>query len=273
MLGALAMIGWFVFHGVRPESARQVPRPAARVRPLVVVDPGHGGIDPGSRAGGMTEARVNLAVSRALARVLTRMGYQVLLTRSDHGCRPGLVVVPWTRRARAAGCRINLRDRVFLAIHRHASAFLSIHSDLYGDPSVWGPRTYYVEESQVQAALAADIQHELDRFRKRPVAPITCRHFTLLALRTMPAVTIEVGYLSNPAERRRLEDPNHQMALAEAIARGFGHFAQTHALLPPPTVDPREIDREWQSKRGRLYRPYEAPGIGRVPAQGHGPRP
>lgn len=267
---AAAVLGWFVlFPGNRARIVKPSRPPAQSrvVRPLVVVDPGHGGIDPGSVAGGVDEARVNLAVSRAIAKTLVRSGYRVLLTRSDGSCRPAVVGLPWARRARAASCRTNLRDRVLLAIHHHASVFLSIHADLYGDSSVRGPRTYYIEGSAVQQALAQEIQRELTPFRKAPIAPVPCQHFSLIALKQMPAVTIETGYLSNPGERQRLQDPIHQTALAAAITRGVGAFAKTHPLLPPPSIDAREIEREWQAKRGRLYRRYQAPGVGHIPAQ------
>lgn len=267
MLAEMAMLGWFAFHGGQHGPRPRVTVPKETVRPLVVVDPGHGGIDSGSRAGGVSEAAVNLDVARALARSLTGAGDRVLLTRSDHGCRPALVAMPWARRARASSCRINLRDRVLLAVHHHASAFLSVHTDLYGDASVRGPRTYYIADSPIQEALAADIQRELDAFRRRPMPPLPCEHFALAALRPMPAATVEVGFLSNPTERRDLQDPTYVRRLADAITRGVQHFATSHPLLPPPNVDASEIEREWQSKRGRLYRPYRDPGVGHVPAQ------
>lgn len=263
MLAAIALAGWMAARTGAPGRAKGAAPQARPPAPLVVVDPGHGGIDPGSRAGAVTEAQVNLEVSLALAKALTRSGYRVLLTRSDGGCRPAVVHAA-QRAARAATCRINLRDRVLLAVKRHASVFLSIHADMYGDRSVRGPRTYYLEDAPLQKTLAADMQRELDAFRRRPLPPIPCKHFVLVALRNMPAVTIEVGYLSNPDERRLLLTPTHQAALAGAIVAGLNRFAATHPLLPPPVIDAQSVERAWQARRGRLYRPYRHMGIGRV---------
>jgi N-acetylmuramoyl-L-alanine amidase len=246
-------------------------------RPLVVVDPGHGGIDPGSSAGGVTEADVNLEVSLLLARALRQAGYRVLLTR-HHGCTPAWVAaspeVPraWVVRARprpgrplaATACRINLRDRVLLAIHYRASAFLSIHTDRYPDRSVQGPRTYYDPDHPAQKQLAEAIQRELDAFRRRPLEPKAQRHFVLVALGSMPAVTVELGYLSNPQERKLLTQRGYQEALAQAVARGFATYARTHPLWPPPRLDAAEVERMWQDRRGRLYHPYRPPRISSV---------
>jgi len=263
MLAAIALAGWVAARTGAPARTKGALPAAGPAAPLVVVDPGHGGIDPGSRVAGVAEAHVDLEVSLALAKALTRSGYRVLVTRSDGGCRPAVVRAA-RRAARAATCRINLRDRVLLAVHRHASVFLSVHADVYGDPSVRGPRTYYLEGAPLQQALAADIQTQLDAFRRRPLPPIPCRHFVLVALRDMPAVTIEVGYLSNPEERRLLLMPAHQAALADAVVAGVQRFASAHPLLPPPAIDVHSVERAWQARRGKLYRPYRHVGIGRV---------
>lgn len=251
VLAALAVAA-----ALHPVSAahRQLRRSAPA--PLVVLDPGHGGKDSGAVHGGAREDQINLRMAYSLATVLRQHGYRVVLTRGL-GCQPvwirGTVGPRPTQVASATGtpfaaCRANLRDRVLDASRRGESAFLSLHCDHYDDPSVRGPRTYYGRGSDLQKALAVDIQASLDAFRTRPFAPVAADHFVLVAQPAVPAVTIELGFLTNPRERALLETEAYRRELAQAIARGLGAFARTHPLLPPPPVDRTLVDTRWQRR-------------------------
>jgi len=246
---AAALLAFSIGHGatghVRAARATRVVRPAA----LVVVDPGHGGKDEGASHAGVSEAMINLAVARELTALLRAQGYRVMLTR-DEACRSEWVV---GAQAHAPGrprrdCRVNLRDRVLSGVGLHPSVFLSLHCDHYADASVRGPRTYYGEGSDIQRALAVDIQRELDRFRDRPFEAAAAKHFLLLAQPQTPAVTVEMGFLTNPAERQKLGTRAYQREIADAVARGLERYARSHPLRPAPPVDPVEVDRLWQRK-------------------------
>lgn len=237
--------------------------------PLVVIDPGHGGKDSGAVHGGAREDEINLRVAYALAAMLRQDGYRVVLTRGL-GCRPVWIRAAGPRPVRAAtatlnafsACRANLRDRVLDASRRGGSVFLSLHCDHYDDPSVAGPRTYYGRGSDLQKALAADIQRNLDTMRTRPFTPAAADHFVLVAQPAVPAVTIELGFLTNPRERALLETQAHRQALARAIARGLAAFARTHPLLPPPPVDRVLVETRWQRRHphGATRRGDHVPG-------------
>ena len=226
-----------------------------RPAPVVVIDPGHGGKDSGARHGGVREDEVKLKMALTLAAVLRRHGYRVVLTRGV-GCRPVWVRGPIDMGVRYVGtsglpfhsCRQNLRDRVLDAARRRESLFLSLHCDHYSDPSVRGPRTYYGRGSDIQKALAGSIQHSLDAFRSRPFTPMAADHFVLVAQPNVPAVTVELGFLTNPRERALLETEAYRRDMAEAIARGVAAFARTHPLLPPPQVDRTAVERRWDMR-------------------------
>lgn len=226
-------------------AARSLP-------PLVVVDPGHGGKDGGAMHGGVREEAINLEAARALAAALKARGYRVLLTR-DIGCREAVAAAAGTDMAADRDCRVNLRDRVLRAAYRRASVFLSVHCDHYVLPSVHGPRTYYGRGSELQRELAVSVQRQLDAFRDRPFRPMASDHFVLLAQPQVPAVTVELGFLTNPRERRLLSTAAYRRQLAEAVARGVDDFARVHPLMPPPSVDVAGVEHLWQVARGRAH--------------------
>jgi N-acetylmuramoyl-L-alanine amidase len=230
-------------------------RPAARQAPLIVVDPGHGGKDSGARHAGVREDQVNLGVAYSLAAALRADGYRVVLTRSLT-CEPVIVRrdTPLdTGQSALVGswCRTNLRDRVLDAARRGESVFLSLHCDHYNDPSVYGPRTYYGRGSEVQKALAVAIQKELDPFRARPHQASASDHFVLLSQPAVPAVTVELGFISSPHDRALLEKDSYRREMAAAITRGLDAFARDHRLMPPPKVDPKRVDDLWRLTRLR----------------------
>jgi N-acetylmuramoyl-L-alanine amidase len=235
--------------------APRTGRPRRSPPPLVVVDPGHGGKDSGARHDGVREDDVNLAAGIDLAAALRRRGYRVVLTRTVAcvpvavgGLRPDPALArPGARRAR---CRINLRDRVLDSARRRASVFLSLHCDHYVDPSVRGPRTYYGQGSAVQAELAAHIQAELDRLRARPLAPIASRHFVLVSQPAMPAVTVELGFLTSPQDRALLATQAYRREIANAIVRGLDAYRREHGLTAPVPVDRTLVAKRWHLAHG-----------------------
>lgn len=217
-----------------------VPR---RPVPLVILDPGHGGHDPGTT--GTLEKDVTLASARTLKTVLEASGrYRVELTRTEDHFLPR-------------------EDRVTFARDLGANLFLSMHADQLSDPSIRGASVYTLAKSasdaetealadrenglvpgqggrmghvapevtEILASLAARetrtastrIAHQLirDLGRRLPVLPAPERHanFTVLHTAGIPSVLIEMGFLSNAAEEAALNDPGHRDVIARAMTR------------------------------------------------------
>lgn len=222
-------------------------RPAPGELRTVAVDPGHGGADAGVRGpGGTLEKDVTLSVAQRLKAALeARLGVRVLLTRS------GDEAVSLDERA--ARANTNKAD-VFLSLHANASLaapatgveVLSLGLDDYapgalGGAPIEGPvlpvfggttrRLDFVdwETAQIQhlassGALAAAIEDEVGRVA--PVRPHAVRQAPLRVLvgANMPAVLVELGFLTNPDEERRLTADAHQAALAQAIVDALVRF-------------------------------------------------
>lgn len=216
-VGAL-MLSWGAGLGV---GIRWGARPAADFRgALVVIDPGHGGRDPGAvgRAG-VREKDVALAVALQLQTLLHRAGVYTRLTRTDDN---DLADADATVRKPQ-----DLRRRAEIANAAAADVFVSIHANSFPS-SIWsGAQTFYYPADGEGKKLAEAIQDALHRV----LGPTSRRpqpgNYRVLRDTVMPAVVVELGFLSNPAEERLLADPAYQERLAHALYEGilayFGH--------------------------------------------------
>ena len=181
----------------------------------ICIDPGHSGkIEPGACAGGVTEASINLEVAKITGRMLEKFGHKVLLTRT------GEVDNYW------------LSWRCEAAWAFGADIFVSIHCNASNDESAKGTETFYFPGSETGHALARCIQSELvalchtvDRNVK------TNDEWTVLLETAMPAVLVELAFLTNDAERVRLNSSMGQRQFAEGLVRGINRFADGGPLF------------------------------------------
>lgn len=226
------------------------PRPEQK-KPVIVLDPGHGGVDPGGiGANGIEEKTITLPMALEVKRLLEAEGrYKVVLTRHDD-------------------TYITLRDRVRIAHDVGADLFVSMHADISGDRAQRGASVYTLSEKasdREAARLAAsenkvDILGGADLSNQDPVVTsilidlaqrdtsnhsITLaddlvdqlgkvthlvRHtrrfagFVVLKSPETPSVLIELGYLSNAQDARRLAQPSYRAKLAAAIVRAIDRY-------------------------------------------------
>lgn len=186
--------------------------------PLVCVDAGHGGNDPGAVGpGGELEKDVNLAVARYIRVYVSRCGHQVVLTRDSD-------------------VELKLAQRVAAANQAGAHVFISVHSNLavksgqgsyVQDPGPRGVETFYYHSSPKGKALAerlADTMAVASGFPVRRVAP---SGFYVLKYTLMPAVLVETGFLSNETDRSLLREPAFLDKLALGIAWGIADYRET----------------------------------------------
>ena len=171
--------------------------------PLIVLDAGHGGRDQGTSAGSILEKEINLSVVKRLAGILEDAGAAVLLTREDD-------------------TKVGLEDRANFANQKEAEFFVSIHCNYCEDDAgVIGLECYYRDGSTEGEALANQIVSRMEETEE-----ISCRgtrigDFRVLNKTEMPAVLVEIGYLSNQGERMKLADEAYQKLLTEKLAEGI----------------------------------------------------
>nr|WP_242040616.1 N-acetylmuramoyl-L-alanine amidase [Coleofasciculus sp. FACHB-1120] len=185
------------------------PSPSRRPRIgrlVVVVDPGHGGKDPGAIGyRGLREVDVILPIAQQVAALLEQQGIQAVMTRKDDYF-------------------VDLQPRVTMAERANADLFVSIHANAIGGrPDVQGLETYYYSSG---ARLAQTIHNSILQnvdIRDRKVRQA---RFYVLRKSSMPAVLVEVGFVTSPQEAVKLASPDYQSQMARAIARGILQYIQ-----------------------------------------------
>jgi len=214
LVAALAVGAVFLLGGDAPGTGT----PSERI--LVVVDAGHGGRDPGAVYDGVEEADVNLAVMQRVA---------ALIEADDR-----LTV----RMTRALDVYVSLEDRIAVANDAGADLYLSIQSNACGYLDVTGIETLVSDQldpgapSWQFAEVLQDAVTDATGARDRGVRS----QDLYLHRATMPAALIEVGFLSNDAERARLLDPSYRGIVAEAIHRGIvAYLEYARPDFPPDT--------------------------------------
>lgn len=183
---------------------------------VVVIDPGHGGPDVGAVGiGGLQEIEVVDPVAYRTAQLLEEQGIVVVLTRSEN-------------------IDLDLEPRVQLANRIDANLFVSIHANAISlsRPDVNGVETYYYSTGGV---LAQIIQSYLLEATGGPDRGVKTARFYVLRNTDMPAVLVELGFVTGRYDAPRLAEPEYQEILAEAIARGI--LAYIAQYCPGPACE------------------------------------
>mgnify|MGYP000265359912 CR=1 FL=1 len=191
----------------------------------VVIDPGHGGIDSGSSGRhGTREKVVVLEISRYLKEFVEGAGGQVILTRTGDYDLSGLsgADAETVRRRK----RLDLAKRVEIGNGSQADVYISIHANSIQSPRWHGAQTFYnAAKSPENKRLAENIQRELVRLTGQTRRKVSSRiQQYILENLEIPAVTVEVGFLSNPTEEELLSSPEYQRRVAWAIFHGLVRF-------------------------------------------------
>jgi N-acetylmuramoyl-L-alanine amidase len=172
---------------------------------LVVLDPGHGGEEPGRRSSdGLAEADVVWDLAVRLADRLAAIGARVRFTRTEAECPDA------SERARRAN---EIRGDLFVSLH------LNEHEETTAE----GASTYYFHTSSAGRALAEGIQEALVDLGVGDCRS-HARSYTVLRETRMPAVLVEPVFVTNPDEAKRLEEPEFRASLADAIASGISSY-------------------------------------------------
>ena len=214
----------------------------------ICLDPGHGGKDTGNRVGGLffwhSEKSYTLALALELRDQLTKLGYHVILTRSQD-------VYP------------ELPARPALANKAGADLFVSLHFNAaqVGKNEVQGPETYCITpvgaaSSNAQGEgggtgatvanryenqsllLAYRMEKALVQYLGVPDRGVRRARFAVLRDAAMPAILIEGGYMTHPSEGKRIFDAAYRRQMAAAIVRGIVAYQKLTAPPVPPTLAP-----------------------------------
>ncbi|AFZ03689.1 N-acetylmuramoyl-L-alanine amidase [Calothrix sp. PCC 6303] len=176
--------------------------PVPNGRLTVIIDPGHGGKDPGAVGiGGSKEKDVILPIGIRVAQILQQNGIQALMTRnSDYF--------------------VSLQGRVDMASQANANVFVSIHANSAGSsrPDVNGLETYYYDSGLALAQTVHSTILQSLNVRDRGVRKA---RFFVLRKSSMPSILVEVGYMTGQQDIAKLRSTEYQNQMADAIARGI----------------------------------------------------
>ena len=187
-----------------PVNASGLPN-VTRGKYRVVIDPGHGGPDPGAVGiRGVRESEIVLDISLQVAQLLEAKGVQVIMTRT-------------------AEVDVDLPPRVAIANRAGASAFVSIHANAISmsRPDVNGIETFFYADRR-SARLAAHLQQQM--LNVSPGSPnrgVKRGRFFVIRRTTMPAALVEMGFVTGNLDSPRLATSSHRRRLALAIATGI----------------------------------------------------
>ena len=185
---------------------------------LIVIDPGHGGSDPGSYRGDAVEKAITLDISKRLRDILVARGWQVMMTRDTDKD----VYQPND----SASDELQARDDV--ANTNGARLLVSVHVNAFMNSGPHGATLYYYKPEDLALAQAVD---------KRVASELSLKNDGVIKDKlyvihhaAMPATLIETAFVSNPDDRALLQDPQWRQQMAQAIADGIGDYAGS----PPP---------------------------------------
>ena len=213
----------------------------------IMIDPGHGGKDPGAVCSGVLEKDINLRLAKILGKILKKKGYNVLYTRTSDTFLP-------------------LEERTAMANAKSTDLFLSLHVNAHNSSKVHGLEIYYLNlanskeavrvaarENSVSAKKISDLQLILSdlmlnskieesenlaqkvlgdtldysrKFYKVNDHGVRRAPFYVLMGAQMPAILVELGYITNPTERKRLQNYAYLKRMAWGIAQGVRSYHQ-----------------------------------------------
>lgn len=186
---------------------------------VIVIDPGHGGADPGAQNSGLKEKDINLDISLRLGKVLESKGCKVILTRETDKdyFLPGFVKGRMAKRA-------ELNQRIQIASENNADLFISIHANSFPQRNSYGMETYYHLKSSSGKALAEVIHEQLSQVQPDNKRTAKAGDYYLINQAEMPSVIVEVGFISNARERKLLSSDDYRNQVANAIGTGVEKY-------------------------------------------------
>ncbi len=222
------------------ENFENIPKtvPQVKGKIIVVLDPGHGGIDPGASGEKTNEKTIVLNLAKRVRNILEKnKRFKVIMTRDSDKFIP-------------------LYTRAKIANESKANAFISFHMNSCNVPSVHGVEIYYfsyndnyyskklalrenagIEESPIEILkldkqiftnmskmLAQDVASSMKANNNMDIRHILGARFVVLSMTMMPSILIENGFISDPKEEAKFMDPHYLDKVANAIALGIEKF-------------------------------------------------
>ena len=201
-----------------------LPEPLGDMK--IMLDAGHGGLDGGASNGDVIEKEITLAITQKVARQLTRLGAEVILTRTSDGD----VLSEHAPNENFPTNRERKKQDIFLretlVQKEEPDLFITIHANAIPNSKWRGAQVFYHKEGHVNSEqLAKAIQQSIrDTMENTTREALSIKQVYLLKKVEVPAVLVETGFLSNEEEKELLATESYQDKMAFAIARGIENY-------------------------------------------------
>lgn len=183
---------------------------------VIVLDPGHGGLDNGASIGKVNEDELNLKICFAIKSELETRGATVYLTRTDDQ--------DMTRRNYNYSKQDDMYLRALKIDEYQPDLFLSIHLNS-SHSSAWGSQVFYYKNSENGERLAQCIHSQMKKVTGTKKSISSCSFYVLRATQSL-GVLIECGFISNANERGQLRSKKYHVKLAKAISDGIEDYGK-----------------------------------------------
>lgn len=225
VVSALSTKGYEQVSAPEISAAKTEAMEGVEKKTTVVIDVGHGGIDPGKVSSeGVLEKDINLAISKKLKQFLESADIRVVMTREED---LGLYGEDEGNKKIA-----DMRERCRLIEESEASLVVSVHQNSYHDEAVRGPQVFYYMGSKEGRVLAEKIQASFFGLlgEKNTRSAKGNREYYLLLHVKQPLVIVECGFLSNKEEAAKLCDEAYQEKVAWVIHMGILRYLNGEKL-------------------------------------------
>ncbi len=196
------------YNDKRMQTEINLLTPAKEGEVLVVIDAGHGGQDPGANKGNVLEKDLNLAIALKLEELLKNNNIKTFMLRQDDTF-------------------VGLYDRPYIANALKATLFVSIHHNAVDNTKISGTETLYYPETKGDTSFTGEkfaklVQESLiNKLNSVNRKTIERPGLVVLKYTEMPAILAEIGFVTNPAELKKLIDPTYQQKAADALSEAI----------------------------------------------------
>lgn len=187
---------------------------------VIIIDAGHGGIDPGGVGPNSLEKDINLSISKKLKGYIEEQGYTCIMVREVD---EGLYSPSGTIRNKK---NEDLKNRKQLIKEYNCDIFISVHLNKFGQSQYYGAQVFYLKGNPESQRLGISVQNELKRVIGRGNTRVAkpSNDYYLLRGNTIPSIIVECGFLTNHDEEKLLMDDSYQNKVAFAIFSGLTKY-------------------------------------------------
>ena len=213
VIAGVAVGASFLFE--QAHKAQNTTKTSPALGLTVVIDAGHGGIDPGSvgKTTKTTEREINLAIANHLKSYLESANFDVVMTRKDENGLYGVYDKNYKLR--------DMQARRDIIVNSSASLLVSIHINSFTDSSRRGAQVFYDTTLPDSEKLALCVQKCFQADLPESTRGISVGDYYILKCSNIPSILCECGYISNKTEEALLVSAEHQLKIAYSIFKGI----------------------------------------------------